>query len=270
MPVVQSLWIYPVKSLAGLAVEQAQVGEGGFVDDRRWMLVQRDTGKFMSQRTLPRMALIHPLLDDDTLTLRAEGFGQIALSRDASGPKRQVGVWSDRFEAMEVSDDVSAWCSEVLGQQCTLVRKLPQTRQVKAKYVENLDVVDEVSFADAFPYLLVGSATLDELNSKLDQPVTMRRFRPNIVVETTSPGVEDHWRVLSHAHGLRLYFRKPCDRCNLVNVDPQTGQPSKEPLKTLATYRRGVDGKVYFGQNVVHTGQGVLRVGDLLEHTQEV
>lgn len=264
------LFIYPVKSLAGCAVDRADVDELGLVGDRRFMVID-DTGRFLTQRTLPRLALITPTLSADTLTLSHPKQGSIAVPRFADGPLPLVraSVWkSNDLATLDCGPAPAAWLSDFLGVRCRLVRIGPDFFRPILKPTARPG--DIVSFADAFPFLLLSLASLDDLNSRLlekgEEPLPMNRFRPNLVVSGASAFAEDSWPRLRIGE---ITFRAggPCARCIVTTTDQATAEHGKEPLRTLATYRRDpIDPTdVNFGQNLLHeTKSGTLTVGDSL------
>jgi uncharacterized protein YcbX len=175
-----------------------------------------------------------------------------------SRPTSRVVVWEDECPAVDEGMDAAQWFSEHLGHPARLVRLADDDARPLAS--SSAQPGDRVSFADGFPFLLISRASLDELNRRLSLPVAMERFRPNIVVAGCEPHDEDGWHRLSIGE---VVFRvaKPCARCVVVTVDQATGERGREPLRTLSTYRT-VDGQVHFGQNLIHEGRGVVRVGD--------
>jgi uncharacterized protein YcbX len=253
---LSDLRLYPIKSCGGIAVDEWEVDERGLRHDRRWMLVD-ETGSFMSQRKLPRMALIKVRLESDGLVVDAPGMSSLQVPFGPPDGKPMLArVWNDLVEAQTVDDD--SWFSEFLGVSCKLVY-LPDesVRQVDPAYAEP---GDRVSLADGFPFLLISEASLADLNARLEQPLPMDRFRPNVVVGGCEPFAEDGWR------GVRigqLTFRvvKPCARCTITTVDHESATKGKEPLRTLARFRRAGN-KVLFGQNLIHDETGTLRIGD--------
>jgi len=255
---VSALYIYPVKSLAGIALESSRVDALGLVNDRRWMVVN-EVGRMITQRSHPRMALITPRLEGEALTLELAGKAPITVTESSDGERIPVRVWDDEVEAITSDPDVDWWLSEVLGEPARLVR-FPRDarRQVDRDYARAGDLT---AFSDGFPILLIGQASLDDLNSRLDQPLPMRRFRPNIVVSGAKPYAEDDWKEMEIA-GMHFRIVKPCSRCVVTTVDPDTGEVTgDEPLRTLATYRKQGN-KVMFGQNVIPDNAGILRIGD--------
>jgi uncharacterized protein YcbX len=262
---VAELRIYPVKSLGGVRVDRAEVGDRGLAMDRRWMLVD-DAGVFFTQRTLPRMALAHAVPVDDGVRVTAPGLDPLCVAPPPSdAPRRRVRVWDDEVEAQAYPSSVDAWFAHVLGRPCHLVYMPDDViRPVDPRYA---GPDDRAAFADAFPVLLLSRESLADLNARLDArgeaPVGVERFRPNVLVEGTGAAfAEDEWKAIALG-GAALRVVKPCARCVLTTVDPETGQPSArgEPLRTLATYRtRG--GKVLFAQNALVRRGGTVRIGD--------
>ena len=258
---VSSLRVYPVKSASGIAVPRARVGDRGFVRDRRWMLVDAD-GEFITQRSHPKLALILVRLDGRRMRLERPDAEPLEVPATlAAGERIEVTVWGDRCEALACGEGADAWFSGYLGIECRLVF-MPDTsrRPVDPEHGSSGDIV---SFADGYPFLLIEQASLDDLNARLDQPVPMDRFRPNIVVAGTKPFAADGWKRLRIG---QVTFRvaKPCARCVVTTVDQSTGQKGREPLQTLAGYRQRKN-KVLFGQNLIQETRGEVRVGDRVE-----
>jgi hypothetical protein len=261
---ISGLFLYPIKSCRGIAVKEAQALAQGFALDRRWMLVD-DQGCFMSQRTTPHMCRIQPRLNHRGFSVAYlhESIPSLHVPADAStGEKLSVSVWEDTLTAYRVSDQADAWFSSILRSSCHLVWMGPEShRPVDPRYAQP---GDETSFSDGYPYLIAGQETLDDLNQRLvlagGQPVPMERFRPNIVLRGMAPGAEDQVASL-RCGDLTFDLAKPCTRCNVTTLDTATAQFGQEPLRTLASYRRGEKG-VLFGMNALLRGQGMLRVGD--------
>lgn len=253
--------IYPLKSAKGVALQRSNVVATGFEHDRQWLVVNPD-GLFLTQREEPRLCLISAQVDGDDLLLSAPDAGSVRVVVAGDAPSIQVRVWGDSVVASIVSVEADAWLTAYLGAPFRLV-KMPQpsVRQVDLDYAEPGDTV---GFADAFPFLLITSASLDDLNERLEArgeaALPMNRFRPNLVVDGTGPFAEDGWRKIA-VGAVEFRVRKPCARCAITTVDQQAAVFGKEPLRTLATYRR-VGGKVMFGQNLIHDGTGELRLGD--------
>lgn len=256
------IWIYPVKSLGGIRIPSSKVLEKGLPFDRRWMLVD-ENGFFMTQRSYPGMALIKASMDAENLVLRhGQEAVQIPLTPfpSDSDALESVMVWNDTVTVHEVSRRHSEWFSDQLKVKCRLMYfPEEQERAVDPNYKVN---DEQVSLADAFPFLIIGQSTLDDLNSKLAVPIPMNRFRPNFVFTGGEPFEEDTWRNFSI--GLNRFVAvKPCARCPIPTIDQDTGKKSAEPLKTLATYRSS-NNKVYFGQNLVALDHGEIKTGDMI------
>ena len=257
--VVSELAIYPVKSFARIQIPVTRVNLSGLNHDRRWMVTDLD-GKFLTQRQLPRMCLIKPELGPDAgLVLNAPGKKEINVQIPSPDTTpRPVQVWGDTCNALDCGDSAAKWLAEFLETECRLVY-FPgnEVRQVDQQYA---NPGDHTAFADGFPILMTTLSSLDDLNSRLDQPVAMRRFRPNMVIGgRTNPFEEDDWKRIRIGE---VTFRivKPCSRCIIPNIDPDTGIIGKEPAKTLAEYRKW-NNKVHFGQNVIADNEGLIEIG---------
>ena len=251
------LYVYPLKSARGISLERARVDARGLEHDRRWMVVD-EHGGFVSQRTHSRLALVGTALDGATLRLSAPGLPDLVLTPPGDGPSVPVRVWNDDVAARPAPAEASEWVSEHLRERCTLVH-LPGAakRRVGAAYRP----ASLLSFTDAFPFLLLSEASLAELNRRLAAPVPMDRFRPNLVVSGCAPHAEDSWQRI-RIGAVTFVVAKPCSRCVITTTDQSTGERAREPLTTLATYRL-FDGKVMFGQNLIHerVGSGLVLLG---------
>lgn len=258
---VTNLWIYPIKSCRGIAVESFTLDDRGPEMDRRWMLVESD-GTFMTQREHPRMALIDVAIEGADLLVSASGMSPIRIDTSAGNDPMPCVVWNDTVELQHVNADADAWFSDFLEVSCSLMR-MPQSteRIVDRTYSPDTRLV---SLADGYPMLLIGTGSLEQLNEKLaekgETAVPMERFRPNIVVSNTRPHEEDEWTSI-RIGDVACSIVKPCARCAITTVDPRTGVAGKEPLRTLSEYRK-VGSKVMFGQNVMHEARGTIRLGD--------
>ncbi len=258
MITVRSLHIYPVKSCRGISMDDAAVVPTGFRYDRQWMVVGPDGG-FLSQRSNPVLARVGTRIENDRVILTAHGRSHLEVAAgEPDGDERSVTVWGDRCRAVSAGPEAAEWFSSLLGSPCELVRQPDAgVRQVDRRYA---DQGDRVAFADGFPFLLISRASVDELNRRLGQPVPADRFRANIIADGCGPHDEDRWTDITIGNvGFRV--AKPCARCVVITTDQSSGARSTEPLRTLAGYRT-VDGKVLFGQNLVHLGMGVLHIGD--------
>ena len=262
MLTVSELYIYPVKSLGGIALPAASLTDRGFEYDRRWMLVD-DDNRFLSQRETAAMALLKVSLYEGGLlvknTSKTDCSYQIPFL-PLTTETTMVTIWNDNCRAQYVSAEADAWFSEQLNVPCRLVYMPDSTlRQVDGFYAQNKEIA---SFADAFPLLIIGQASLDDLNSRLASPLPMDRFRPNIVFTGGLPFQEDDMKQFSIGN-VQLFGVKPCARCTITTIDQQSGVKLKEPLKTLSTYRAR-NNNIYFGQNLLYQGNGTIRVGDAI------
>lgn len=259
-----AIYIYPVKSLAGIALQEAMAGLRGLEHDRRWMLTDME-GVFLTQREFPEMALLQPSLENDQLVIRhrTKPLEPLSISlREADyGEERTVTVWDSVCEALHVSEDADQWFSESLGAPCQLVYMHEDS--VRPTDPDYGKAEDMVSFADGYPFLIIGEAAMNQLNSKLEEPLSIVRFRPNFVFSGGAPHEEDDWKNFSIG---AVQFRgvKRCGRCQIPTIDPETGIFGKEPLPALTTYRR-FERKLLFGMNVcLDSSPSMVRVGDLL------
>jgi hypothetical protein len=247
---IASLHVYPIKSAHGIELDCAALTRTGIAQDRRWMLVRPD-GSFLTQRELPRLALLRPSLSASELRLRAPGHAEIALSLAQPLERRRVTVWGHSCDAYDEGALVAAWLAEFLGRPCHLVRFDPAHRRLSAREWTGA-VEAENQFSDGYPVLALSNASLQELNTRLAAPLPMNRFRPNIVLDGLSAFDEDRIEEL-HAGDIRLRVAKACTRCSITTTDQDTGAvEGDEPLRTLKTYRydaalRGV----CFGQNLI-------------------
>lgn len=251
-----ALNIYPVKSLRQISLSKSWLEPFGLQHDRRWMLVDNQ-GKMITQRQQPRMCLIQPKLIEPGIILHAAGMPDLQVDKPVSGSRRQVTVWEDHCQAYDAGDDVANWLSDFLDIQSRLVY-FPddESRQVDMNYAKE---GERTAFSDGFPLLLISQASLDDLNQRLQTPVSMDRFRPNMVVSGCEAFAEDSWKKIRIAD---VTFRivKPCSRCIIPNIDIETGKKSNEPAKTLSTYRR-LNDQILFGQNVIAEAEGELTLG---------
>ncbi|KQM69328.1 oxidoreductase [Pedobacter sp. Leaf216] len=261
--VLSEINIYPIKSLGGISLKKAQLEDKGLQYDRRWMLVDEE-GMFITQRKHFELALLKVNITDDKLIVSHKTLSEkeisFALDEDM-GEQISVVIWDDASTGLEVSKAVSKWFSDFLKFEVKLV-KMPQgaKRLVDPKYASDNQVV---SFADGYPCLLIGQSSLDGLNEKLDDPILMDRFRPNLVFTGGGPHIEDTFKTFYIGDTL-FSAVKPCARCVLITIDQQTGEKGQEPLRTLAGYRT-INKKIMFGQNLLHQNPGIISIGDELK-----
>lgn len=261
--ILSAIHIYPIKSTAGLDLRSAHIEPRGFRDDRRWMIVDAND-RFLTGRQLARMVLIRATPEGDGLLLDAPAMPTLRVAKPLADAQRvSVVVWDDIVDAARADGAAEAWLSEFLGQPVRLVAMDGASFRT-AESRPGVDASD-VSFADAYPFLVISQASLDGLNTKLTAPIGMKRFRPNLVVSGCEPHAEDGWRRV-RIGAVRFDVVKTCTRCAFTTVDPERGErdPRGEPLRTLKTYRRTEDG-ITFGMNLIARGEGVVRVGDRVE-----
>lgn len=278
MATVTELVLYPIKSCAGIAVQEAQFGVSGLqangVHDREWMLVTIE-GQFLTQREHPRMAVIQPRIDGDAVEVNAPGMPplRLPLAYDIAAPTIQVQIWDDHVQAADCGDAAAAWFANAIHSPCRLVRFRPeQHRPTSTKWTGGAP--SETRFADGYPILVIGQASLDDLNARLTRAgrakLPMNRFRPNLVVDGLEAFEEDFVESFSTSE-LALRPVKPCARCPIPAIDQATGVAGPDPLDILQSYRANprMDGAVCMGMNcIVSTGAGAtLRAGQELEVT---
>lgn len=259
---LSGLTTYPIKSAAGISLRQAQVTDRGLLHDRRWMVCDRN-GTFLTQRKFPKMALIRVAVDD-ALHLSILGADGSTLELPLSVPDGvtdaiTVDVWGDSCLARPMGYAAAQWLSDFLGVDCQLVY-MPESTHRPADHGR---FETPNSFSDAYPFLLISEASLADLNERLEQPVPMNRFRPNVVIKGCDAFAEDTWRQIKIG-SIVFDVAKACSRCSVPGVEQTTGEQGKEPLKTLATYRRW-DHAIWFGQNLIAQREGTLSVGDTVE-----
>lgn len=265
---ISGLFIYPIKSLAGIELSSSNITQRGLEHDRRWMLVDKNN-QFLTQRAHPVMALFKTCINEDTLIVYHVADPGDTISFLLHPQKKEtvtVKVWDDHCEAQYADDKVNEWFSKKMGISCKAVY-MPDDSKRKLDPGYALTDEDITGFADGYPLLVISEASLEDLNKRLEQPIPMDRFRPNIVIKETEAFAEDKMRTFSINntifHGVKL-----CGRCIITTTDQQTGERGKEPLKTLATYRT-INNKVCFGQNVINKGIGQVKIGDVLTIIEE-
>jgi len=259
-----SIRIYPVKSCQGIKLEKTTIGSRGPAWDRHWMIVDTN-GNFLSQRKHPKMALIKTKLEHESLVLSIPEHKDFRFSLEPNGSILKVKVWKDFCFAIDLGEKAANLFSEFLGLECRLVFMPSKTkRKINPKYA--LQSEDVISFADGYPFLLISEASLDNLNQRLEIPVSMDRFRPNLVVSGCNAFEEDTWKKIRIGE---VFFDivKPCSRCLITCVNQQSGKKGIEPLKTLAGFRKQKKG-IMFGQYLIHTNQGTFSEGDHLKIIQ--
>jgi uncharacterized protein YcbX len=261
---ISGLYIYPIKSLPGISVTEALVTPTGFQHDRRWMLID-ENNIFISQRESAEMTQLLVSIEADGLIVTHKTKGSLLKIRFTPPPGNgfvEVWVWEDACQAQFVSVEADQWFTAMLGINCRLVYMPDETRRFVDQHYAPGDHI--TSFADAYPFLTISEASLDNLNSRLAVPLPMNRFRPNIVFKGGEPYGEDTMGSFT-IRDIKFSGVKLCARCPIPTINQSDGSKGNEPLKTLAKYRQK-NNKIYFGQNLVHHGDGIIAVGDLLEN----
>lgn len=257
---LSSLYRFPMKSAIGEPLLRAELDGLGLVGDRRWMLVDAENGRFLTQRAFSRMSQLSARWNPaGGLTLASQGLPTLDVPLpEPDANLRGVFVWGSSMVVPDAGDEAAEWLSGFLGKACRLVH-VPDHR---ARDIPGSLLPEEkVGFADGFPLLLIGQASLDDLSRRVGRSLEMLRFRPNLVVEGSEPYAEDGWKRI-RIGGIEFSVARGCSRCILTTIDPATGERSadREPLATLKTYRER-EGEVYFGQNLINRSGGVLEVG---------
>ncbi|MEM9673053.1 MAG: MOSC domain-containing protein [Cyclobacteriaceae bacterium] len=259
---LSEIYIYPIKSLGGIRLPEAQLTQRGLAYDRRWMLI--DEHGFLTQREIPRMALLEVSLQANFLVIHSPSESSplnIPLILPPDTATKLVPIWDDTTTAQLVSEEADEWFSEALDHPCSLVYMPDFSERTKVGKISGK--VQPVSFADSYPALLIGQASLDDLNTRLTEPVLMNRFRPNLVFSGGEAYEEDQWHEFSIGDA-RCWAEKPCARCSVVTINQETIVQGKEPLATLARYRKQ-DNKVLFGQSILFEPGKIIREGDEIQ-----
>lgn len=300
-PRVSSLHYYPIKSCKGIELQEGTIDERGFLYDRGWLIVDKKYS-FVTQRDYPKMAMLEARVmsvDDwrkagsapeipklrsserdrksskelpdsvmSLLVLSAPDMVPIAvpelsdIHQDDGLEERTVQIWKDQTEAIDQGDAVAKWLSKYLGHDLRLVRRSDSSKRPVQAEDKNASPA-LVNFQDGYPFLVISEGSLADLNRRMESPLPMNRFRPNIVVKNVEPFAEDTWKLIKIGD-VTFEVDKPCARCVITTTDQITGERGKEPLKTLATFRL-VNNEALFGQNLIHTSPGVIKVNDQVE-----
>ena len=263
---LSEIWIYPVKSLAGISLQKAKVTERGLENDRRWLLVD-ENGHFLTQRQYPQLALFQTAIDAANLTITHRKNNsetlKISLTPTNYHKKVSVKVWDDTIDdALEVSNEANEWFSKALEMSVRLVY-MPENsrREVDKNYAISGDEI--TSFSDAYPFLVIGQSSLDDLNNRLKERVKMNRFRPNLVFKGGEAYEEENWYEVQIGKAT-FWGVKPCSRCIMTTIDQESGEKTgKDPLLTLSTYRKAGK-RVLFGQNLLVTVLESIQIGDAI------
>jgi uncharacterized protein YcbX len=258
--IVSSLSIYPVKSCREVAQNSSYVESFGLRNDRRWMVVD-EQGVMITQRKISRMCLIQPELTANGLILNSSTMNPLSIDIPIHNKKCSVKIWADQCQAFDAGDEAATWLSHILEKKCRLVYfPEDEIRQVDLAYANK---GDKTAFSDGFPFLIISQGSLDDLNQRLSSPISMNRFRPNIVIDGCEPFAEDGWKKIRIGD---IMFRivKPCSRCVIPSINIDTAEREEEPIKTLLSYRKR-DNKIFFGQNVIANSNGPIEIGMSVE-----
>lgn len=254
------IFLYPIKSCAGLSVKAVELDRFGPQGDRRWMIVSQG-GSFLTQRELPQLSQIRVTPGAGGIHLEHDGSMLQVCWPASDVPSRVVRVWEDSVPAQDAGEEAADWLSICLQRACRLVfMPADAVRLVDGAYAS---AGETVGFADGFPLLLISQASLDDLNERLPAPVPMNRFRPNLVVSGCAPFAEDDWRRI-RIGGVEFDVAKPCSRCVIPSIIQETGERDPHINRVLAGFRRS-NGQIYFGQNLLYQHTGQLRQGDSVE-----
>ena len=279
MPTLTELTIYPIKSCAGISLQEATITEtglmSGLLHDREWMVVDTQ-GQFVSQRMQPSMAVIIPHIYGDMMTLHASKMPplEIPLTQPDpdNTPSANVRVWRDTVKAYDCGDVAAAWMSQALSAECRLVRFHPQASRIaNIKWTAGIEAPN--MFSDSYPFLVISQASLDDLNEKLHaagrNTLPMNRFRPNVVIGGDAPAYVEDISELIHAGNAILKMARPCQRCPVPSIDQATGIVGPDPLDILKSYRtnESMRGAVTFGMHAIlqHGAGEILHVGQHIE-----
>ena len=263
--------IYPIKSLAGISLNEAKIERRGLEFDRRWMLID-EKNKFLTQREFPKMAMLNVEVFEKYLMVSVAEEKLIVPFEIENKSSERVAIWQSKCKAEIYDKATSDWFSGILQTDCRLAR-MPEETHRKVNYFYAIQKDDHVSFADGYPFLLIGESSLEGLNSRLEKPLPMNRFRPNLVVSGAEAFAEDGGKRIKIGAAV-FHVIKPCARCVITTIEQNTGEKQGvEPLKTLASFRvpkRSLKKKILFGQNLIADGAGeILRVGDKIEVLEE-
>lgn len=245
--------------MRGIEIQEGKADKTGFSLDRRWMLIDKNR-QFLTQRQLPEMALFVPVLHQNKIEIKYHASSVTFSQEECWGQQIETCVWDDAAQTREVSLSVSEWFSDMLHQPVQLVTLVHDNARIH--HSSALKTPFPVNLADAFPYLVVGTKSIDNLNEKLSEPIPANRFRANILIETEKEHEEDHWNTYRLGSAT---FRsvKPCGRCSVITIDQASTQRNNEPLTVLSTYRRQ-NNNVTFGAHTLCLEEGIVRVGDTL------
>lgn len=257
---ISEIFVFPVKSCREIKLDSAFVGSFGLDNDRRWMVVD-EKGVMLTQRKISEMCLIQVELNDLGIVLKHRKMDNLSVLKPITKNKTTVKIWRDECQADDAGEEAAKWLSKALSVKCRLVY-FPDNefRQVDLAYANK---GEKTAFSDGFPLLLISDASLNDLNVRLSTPITVERFRPNIVVSGCQPFAEDNWKKI-RVNGIVFRLVKPCSRCVIPSINIETAIREEEPIKTLSSYRKR-ENKIFFGQNVIANSPGKIDVGMTIE-----
>lgn len=256
---LSGIFVYPVKSMAGISLNESKLEASGLMHDRKWMLVDKN-GRFISQREIPQLAKFTMTIYSDHLRIVwGKEYIDVPFESSFYRDQKKVEVWDDQMSALIAEDAINSWFSLRLNFPCQLVYQSKHTERFTSPKHGNSS---ELSFVDAYPFLMISEESLYFLNQKLSQPMEMNRFRPNLIIKGGTPHIEDEFPYFKIGEVI-FNAVKPCARCQIVTIDQSHLTQGVEPLKTLATYRK-VGNKVMFGQNLIMESKPdfILKTGD--------
>ena len=265
--ILSEINIYPIKSLRGISLNEAKIERRGLEFDRRWMLID-ENNRFLTQRDFPKMATLGVEILENSLQI-SNGNEKLPVPFEIENKlTERVGIWQSKCKAEIYDKSINDWFSDALQTNCRLA-KMPAETHRKVNYLYAVKKDDHVSFADGYPFLLIGESSLQDLNDRLEKKVPMNRFRPNLVISGAEAFKEDSWKKIKLGE-IIFHIVKPCERCVITTIEQKTGEKQGvEPLKTLASFRipkRSIKKKILFGQNLIAEKAGeILKVGDKIE-----
>ncbi len=257
---IKELHVYPIKGIKGVSVSETLVEKNGLLHDRHYMLADK-MGQMISQRNHPILTQFIPTRENKAWSINFQGTQIRIIDNSFLTNQYEVEVWGSKFFANEVSKEVSQWFSERLKIPCRLM--VMPSKLTRIKTIHKPPFQTSLSFADGYPVLTLGTASLAVLNQKLDSPIPADRFRANILIETSIAHNEDVWADFRIGEQVVCRNIKPCVRCQVITIDQENGNKGKEPNKTLASYRKFEDG-ICFGSNVIVMKEGRIKIGDKL------
>jgi len=269
---VKSIYFYPIKSCCGIELKKAQICVYGIENDRKWMLISSKDNNCISQKQIPKMSLITPSLSNGILFVDFPGMETLKITPAKPTLKNECEVkLKSSCKAIDEGDDCANWFQRALQTDSIRLVRMPEipNRKVIEEYQDE-SLLNLVSFT-GFPFLIISEASLNELNNRISasEPLSMRRFRPNVVVDGDYPFIEDSWNKIQIGNVTIRCVRK-CSRCKMTTIDPDSGEmTNNEPLDTLATFRKGLHGKggseVCFGQQAIHENTGEIEIGQMIQ-----